>query len=139
MASKVSMRSLAFLSLALVTILSLSATFAPGNVLLRAVEFVPGGDVTIHFVMLGLTAFAVTKGFSRPTRPLQRRIAPSAVLLIVATAEEFSQRWILGRSFSLDDMLANTAGIVVFTSLALLGRSAAATSTDGPIQPKPAR
>jgi hypothetical protein len=119
------MRLFALASVLFVASVTLTATFAPRSPLLRLVERLPGDDTTAHFLLLGVTAFALTLAFTRPGLQLHwRQLVPAGLLLLAATADELSQLAIRSRSFALGDLGANYAGIVVFTSLALAWRRA---------------
>jgi hypothetical protein len=114
------MRICAYASALLVAALTLTATFAPRSPLLDLAERLPGADATAHFLLLGVTAFAMTLAFTRPAPRLRwARLGPASLLLLAATAEELSQLAIRGRTFSLGDLAANGGGIAFFTALAL--------------------
>jgi VanZ family protein len=88
----------------------------------RLAAGVPGGDVTGHFLLMGLLAFFVVLGFSR-VRVARRRLGVLGSALIVSalvTLDELAQLLLPARRFSLVDLAASYAGIVVFTLLAWL-------------------
>lgn len=127
------MRTCALGLLLVVTALSLMASFSPRNPLMLFVGGISGGDTVAHFGLLGSTALALTLAFTKPARRLHwRQLVPAALLLLAATGDEFAQLGIRTRTFSHSDLAANTAGIVLFTALALAGRGRPAETSGKP-------
>jgi len=97
----------------------------------------PFGDKVLHFTMFGLLALAANLALaSRGRRSLARAIVIGSIfVLIVATAEEYSNRYLLRRDWSLGDLTANYAGVACFGLLPLwrprfFSRGAAAGDDD---------
>ena len=86
----------------------------------RAFYTVPGGDKLGHFLLIGTLAFLVNASLgARRTRigPLQPLLGSLLVALVV-TAEEFSQIFLVHRSFDLLDLTADFVGILILGRLA---------------------
>ncbi len=91
----------------------------------RALPYVPGRDVTGHFLIMGALAAACVIAFARGSRAtgLWRGKGGSAarVLAFVAvgvTVDELAQALIPSRTFSWLDLAASLAGVVLFGGLA---------------------
>ena len=86
---------------------------------LQPIRHVPGGDKTLHFLLLGSLALLlnVTWGGVRSEWGPFVFLRGSAVTTVVATLEEFSQHFIALRAFSVDDLLYDYLGIVVLGQL----------------------
>ena len=83
-------------------------------------DLLPFGDKIGHFCLMGMFAFVVnTASNARTVRvwKLDFLIGSLLVLTIVAI-EEFSQIFVVGRTFDLKDLLADASGIFVFGELA---------------------
>ena len=93
-----------------------------GQPLVGWAAVVPGGDKTVHFLLLGLLSFMV----NMTLRARRVHIGPLPLLegtLLVgaaATLEELSQLLLQWRDFSLLDLLADYLGIFLAGRLALL-------------------
>ena len=83
----------------------------------------PGGDKVGHFVVMG-TVTTLCLASIRLLFPLTLRkrstIITLLILVAIFTAEEFSQRMIPSRTFSLMDLLASYAGTLSGATLAIL-------------------
>ncbi len=81
-------------------------------------QALPGGDKLGHFLILGGFAFVLNHSLRCRTVPLGGRpvLLGSLIVLLLAAAEETSQRFIPGRNFDLLDLAADALGIL------LLGR-----------------
>ena len=79
----------------------------------------PHGDVVGHFALMGTLSLLVSLGF--PTQRTQigplHLLRGSLILLGLITLEELSQIFLDNRSFSLLDLSANYAGILLFGEL----------------------
>lgn len=80
---------------------------------------VPGGDKLGHFLLIGTLAFLVNASL----RARRIRLGPlhpllgSLLVALVVTAEEFSQIFLVHRSFDLLDLTADFAGILILGRL----------------------
>ncbi len=81
----------------------------------------PYSDKVLHFTMFGLLALVANLALaSCGKRSLARAIVlGSLFVLIVATAEEYSNRYLLRRDWSLGDLTANYLGVVCLGLLPL--------------------
>jgi hypothetical protein len=79
------------------------------------VAYVPGQDVTAHFILIGSLAMLVNLALNRRSLRNARRSVQfgSVIVLLVVTIEEFSQLWISTRGFSLYDLSADILGILI--------------------------
>ena len=109
--------------------ISTMATLGIGQSILDRVRSVPGGDLAAHFLLIGGMSFVATLAFvggDRRRQPRQwRRIV--LVLVVLVSFDEFLQIVLPRRTFSLRDLAANYAGILVFAVAALLLRRRAAS------------
>jgi len=73
----------------------------------------PFGDKVMHFLMFGGLALVANLALaSRGRRTLARAIVIGSILvLIVATAEEYSNRFVSRRDWSFGDLTANYLGV----------------------------
>jgi VanZ family protein len=109
----------------LLAIVALSATASTRpELLLQWTRYLPGRDKTGHFLLMG--GFAGVSVLAFAGRRLgTRRVAVLAVLLVVTALvvlEEFVQRWLPYRTFSLVDLASSLAGVACFGALAALWR-----------------
>lgn len=83
---------------------------------------VPYADKWLHFTLLGSMAFCVNLSFpsARKRLPILPILRGSAILAVVATLDELSHTMLSTRTFTIGDLLANYAGILLFGRLALL-------------------
>ena len=77
---------------------------------------IPGADKTGHFVLMGALSFAFVAGFSgaRVGGRVLSALACVALLLVLVVVEESTQVFFPARRFSLQDLGASVAGILVF-------------------------
>lgn len=78
-------------------------------------------DVLLHFILIGTLSFLLVAGVieSFPNRNVNwLALVVMGLLILFFTIEELSQGPIRGRNFSLKDLFANYAGIILFGSLA---------------------
>jgi VanZ family protein len=113
----------------LLAIVALSATASTRpQLLLRWTRYLPGRDKTGHFVLMG--GFAGVSVIAFAGRRLgARRVSALAVMIIVAllvVLEEFLQRWLPYRTFSLVDLASSLSGVACFGALAALWRRSSA-------------
>jgi len=81
----------------------------------------PGLDKVIHFLLLGGASFLARKA----TDDARMKGIPTGPLVVglCATIDECTQAFVPTRTFSLGDMAANLAGVIVLGWLAGLGKS----------------
>lgn len=112
-------------TIALTAGLSLFVTLDAKRHLFRFLRHVPGGDVTAHFVIMGIVSWMMSWGFSTTeagarTSAFVRR---SAIFLLTISLEEGSQLFFQTRTFSWADLFAGWAGVVTFTWVAFRMRA----------------
>lgn len=90
----------------------------------ETVHDLPYGDKALHFLLFGGLALVANLAFaSRGRRSLARAIVIGSILvLIVATVEEYSNRFVARRDWSLGDLTANYLGVVCLGMLPLWSR-----------------
>ncbi|MGC2237007.1 MAG: VanZ family protein [Pyrinomonadaceae bacterium] len=90
--------------------------------LLNFVRFVPYGDKVGHFFLMGTFSLMLNLALNARTFRLWKIqfLLGTLIVLIVVTIEEFSQKFIRGRSFDLTDLVVDFAGIFIFGELARL-------------------
>jgi hypothetical protein len=108
------MRIFAAFMAASVVLITIAANFGWGGRAFAFLRYVPGRDVTGHFVLFALLSFAVVSWLSRPTStsPGWSYVRITALLAAVVTVEEFSQALIPARTFSWLDLSASLAGLL---------------------------
>ena len=88
---------------------------------LRLLHSIPYGDKAGHFILLGILTFLVVSSVlqSYPGWNPNRAVAGVALVLAVLSGiEEASQIFFPGRHAGIEDLMANYAGIFVFSLLA---------------------
>lgn len=80
---------------------------------------VPGGDKVVHLIMYGVLGLLVGRALGHGRRTAGRLVAAFAALVLLAAADEWHQRYIPGRSASVGDWVADSAGAAI--SLLLVG------------------
>ena len=112
---------LALFTLFLVGVI-LAADFGLGGSIFSFFHRIPGADKAGHFILIGLLALLVNLyvGLTKDTYNLNMAFKVSLAIIVVVTLEEISQIWFRNRSFSISDLVADFAGIVVFGLLAIL-------------------
>ena len=103
-----------------VAIISLVASTSYGLILARLVQQIPGGDKTGHFVLMGIVSFVtVVAAIRLGTRSPRANVMIGFILVgVFATLDEVLQLVLPRRTFSLSDLSASYAGVVVFGALA---------------------
>ena len=108
-------------SIALLAIVVLANLGVTGRVLGFIYEF-PGGDKIGHLLLMGI--FSLLLNLSLPGRRLRLPYGAlplgSAIALALVTVEELTQTLFTYRTFSLADLGAGYAGILIFGWLAVL-------------------
>jgi polysaccharide biosynthesis protein VpsQ len=92
----------------------------------------PFGDKVIHFTLFGLLALAANLALaSRGKRSLARAIVLGSIFVVViATAEEYSNLFVSRRDWSLGDLTANYLGVACLGLLPLWRPQLFRRSTD---------
>jgi hypothetical protein len=129
--------ALAYAALFVVMVVAADAGWLP-----RFAEWLhdlPYCDKAVHFVMFGTLALVANLALaSRGNRSLGRAIVIGSIFaMIVATAEEYSNRYFMMRDWSLGDLAANYLGVACLGMLPLwqrqiVPRDAAAVVDDSP-------
>lgn len=90
--------------------------------LFKPIRRLPYGDKIGHFLLMGFFSFLVNLALKAKTIRLWRInvLLGTLIVLAVVTIEEFSQKYIRGRSFDSVDLVADFAGIILFGELARL-------------------
>lgn len=88
--------------------------------LFKPIRKLPYGDKISHFLLMGFFSFLVNLALKAKTIRLWRinLLLGTLIVLAVVTIEEFSQKFIRGRSFDPVDLVADFAGIILFGELA---------------------
>jgi VanZ family protein len=86
---------------------------------IRDIYRFPGGDKAGHFILYGILAFLLARGFPRPAQ-LGHFPVPITILalLVFAAAEEYTQRFFSARTFDLVDLTFSFLGILTGNWLA---------------------
>ena len=81
---------------------------------------IPYGDKIGHFCLMGFFSFLLNLSFDARSEGFGKvcYLTGSLIVLLVVTLEEFSQLFIRGRSFELEDLAFDYAGIFLFGELA---------------------
>jgi len=79
------------------------------------------GDKLLHFLLVGLLAFLINLSLQAKLIHWKKFWLPlgTLALLVLATAEEFSQMFLVHRTFDLLDLVCNISGILLLGWLAL--------------------
>ncbi len=104
---------LAGLFLLFISMIILAADLGLAGRIFAWIVYVPGQDVTAHFILIGGLAILVNLALDRRALTLSGRSIQlgSVVILLLVTLEEFSQMWIRTRGFSLFDLSADWLGV----------------------------
>lgn len=80
----------------------------------------PFGDKIGHFCLMGIFSFLVNLTLRAKTVQVWKLnyLLGSLIVLAIVTLEEFSQIYIRGRTFDLNDLFCDFAGIFLFGELA---------------------
>ena len=94
-------------------------TGQPG-ILAGKIRHLPFGDKMGHFLLYGMLALLVNLAFQNARWEVRRFsfLKGSALVIVFAVAEEFTQIFLASRSFELADILCDLLGIYVFGRLA---------------------
>lgn len=100
----------------------------------HVITSLPFGDKVAHFSMFGLLGFFVARVFPTPSLPGTGGRVPAVVALafLLTALEELSQAWIPWRHCDPFDLLADGAGMALFTWLAARARPAAPAAEPTP-------
>ncbi len=82
----------------------------------------PINDKVAHFMGMGILAFLILRNYTKPISSVFTKnvLIPIIIVASFATIEEFSQRFLIFRSFDLKDLAANYLGILVFSGIFVL-------------------
>lgn len=88
--------------------------------LLNFVGNLPLGDKIGHFCLMGMFSLLVNLALNAKTFRFWKfnYLLGSLIVLMIVTAEEFSQMFISGRTFDLSDLFFDYAGILTFGEIA---------------------
>ena len=91
-----------------------------GPIVFQFLAYIPGGDKTGHFVLMGLLSLFVNLSMraKRVTVAGLSLLQGSLIVALIVTAEEFSQLLLKHRGFSLIDLSCDYLGIIAFGVLA---------------------
>ncbi|MCD4686722.1 MAG: VanZ family protein [Anaerolineae bacterium] len=117
------MRRITRVTIAFIVLLWLIVFIANAGLGPRVFKFlkmVPGGDKTGHFLLMGTAAFLVNLSLNAARMQVGSLslLRGSMLVAVAVTAEEFSQVFFASRGFSLIDLAADYAGILLFGWLA---------------------
>ncbi|WP_417912543.1 VanZ family protein [Candidatus Electronema sp. TJ] len=92
------------------------------SVFFDLVKMLPYGDKLGHFLLFGPLTFGINTALQFRKARLGRIAVPLGSLLVLCFVllEEFSQHFVPGRTLDLLDLLADSAGIALFTWFSLL-------------------
>ena len=91
------------------------------SIFFELVKVLPLGDKLGHFFLFGLLALGANLALNHRGIRWGRWLVPTGALVVffVAAAEELSQMFVSGRTCDITDLLADVAGIVVFSALGI--------------------
>lgn len=94
----------------------LLADFRGTQFLLDFVGNIPFGDKIGHFCLMGMCSLLVNLAFGAKNSQFWKLnyLLGSLIVLAIVTTEEFSQIFISGRTFDLNDLVFDYAGIFIF-------------------------
>jgi VanZ family protein len=110
-----------------IVILSATASSRP-RIVLQWTHLLPGRDKTGHFLLMGgFAAVSVLAFAGRRIRGVQQisALLVLAVVVSLVVLEEFVQRWLPNRTFSMVDLASSLAGVACFGALACAWRARA--------------
>lgn len=84
---------------------------------LEIVKIIPYGDKFFHALLYGMMAMFLNYGLGR--KKVYGMQLGSVLVLLFATAEEFSQIFIATRTFDLYDLLADVVGVILFSYITI--------------------
>jgi len=82
----------------------------------------PNGDKAGHFILFGILVFLLNLTFFQALPHARRKrvaVTIGIILALLIGLEEFSQKFIPARTFSLFDLFASYVGVILFSWLAL--------------------
>jgi polysaccharide biosynthesis protein VpsQ len=136
------MRPLALFVVAANVAISILSDLGYGSILFGFLTGYRGGDVIGHILLTGVLSFVVNVGFAPGVHGHPLRVLRTTTFVFLAsTLEELSQAIIPARSFSLVDLLASYAGIIIGATAAcsFLARTTPHLSVSHRASPVPAR
>ena len=116
------LRIIAVLFVSFVAFLLVSVNLGWNWFFIAWVKLVPFEDKLIHFLLMGLLSFFVNLLLDARQTSLAnfRVLSGSLIVLLITTAEEFSQLLLPHRNFEILDLICNFCGILLFGKLAAL-------------------
>ena len=113
-------RVLTIMFIILLLSIILIANIGLGPVVFTFLKYIPGGDKTGHFFLIGLLSFFVNLSTGAKTTRLKSLTVLKGSLIVSAlvTLEEVTQLFLKHRGFDLMDLFFDAAGIFVFGRLA---------------------
>ncbi len=115
MSSKIASISFALVSLLTITLSVWKSSEISHDAYLNMENYI-GGSITLHFtfsLLIGFFAVFAFPHFARSTKSDAFGIRLLICLLLVISAEEFSQLFIANRSFSFEDLSTNWTGMLL--------------------------
>lgn len=95
----------------------------PASIALKAwVQSIPASDKVGHFLLFGFLAFLVNLTVVRAGSSVSCHLRATAWVSGIVLAEECSQIFLPHRNFDFSDILADLAGIILFSAFAYLLR-----------------
>ena len=89
-----------------------------GNSLGGLVSSVPGGDKVGHFLLFGTLGFLVNAWLGRSGCSVLTHVKVTLLVSLVVLVEELSQIYLPHRNFDVFDIVADLAGIILFSIFA---------------------
>lgn len=126
---KLSLKNLRYLAAAFTLLMILIVVLAdldalPG--LFSIIYIVPHGDSIVHFILMGILSFILHLAFATKRVTPLRLSRTALIMLAIVTLEECSQLFFANRSFSLLDLSADIAGILLMAELGIRVRKGVA-------------
>ncbi len=81
-------------------------------------QSIPAGDKLGHFLLFGTLAFLANLAVARSGVSLAWHLKITALVVVVVMAEELSQIFLPHRNFDSMDLVADLAGIILFSAFA---------------------
>jgi VanZ family protein len=108
------MKILMLLVVALIVAATIAANTGNGGWIFAYIGLLPGKDLTGHFLLYGLLGFSVV-GFLNQNGRRSTRTVFTWIFIVgcLVAAEEFSQSFVPSRTFSMLDLMASLAGLLV--------------------------
>lgn len=117
-----SLKIIAIVYIFILAFIILAANKTSTRYLLNFVGSIPYGDKLGHFFLMGILSFLINLIVKAKTigKGKFQYLLGSILVFAAVTIEEFSQIFVSGRTFDLDDLIADGLGIIFFGELARL-------------------